>query len=77
MDPMEEPADQAQNESLLEGLAEAWEADPDIRRQSLESASLLKWPDQVQTGQANFRNMRINARVLMPFPEQPSQDRWS
>lgn len=48
----------------LEGLGDAWEADPVVRAQCLKNNSLLVWPDKRLIGVISFTTISLNVRVM-------------
>ena len=49
----------------IQGLWEAWEEDPIIRKGARKRKSLLTWPDPSKTGLINKASLKCNWRVVL------------
>ena len=49
----------------IEGLWEAWEEDPVVRKGARRRKSLLTWPDPSKTGLINKASLKCNWRVIL------------
>ena len=57
-------------DNTLEGLADAWESDPRVRRRTVKlGGSLIQWPNKKQIGVVNFPALKANIDVLFHLME--------
>ena len=56
--------EQKADELALDGLAEKWEKEKEIRKRLLKTGRLLVWEEPKKVGIINFKSMRPNASVL-------------